>query len=504
MNVGMFAMLPLVAGGPTGSVPAPPAGPPPAAMTAPRPVAVPFPQPGMGLPVPAPVLAAKVLAPQGVRVTAFPGTRLARMAETPAVFGFRPGYVYRLELSNLPGEPGRKLYPEVEVYGSLVPRPGMKYMDWPAPLLFTALDIEHALNGAVITKVVYLEDPEKAFPGVTGPDNPVEFPAVTEREAIKTAMASGRLVAIVRLGGKTPPVELLQATAIDGTVLLPGDRYLKSPILPPMLPWYACPLYDPILGPKGPKEECFLDGGDRENPLGIGPFGRLGGLDPTDVGVEYTIAGRRRVTTSCNVVCICSPRFMIQRVEQAPGGLTLPFAPSDLIATKAPGRFQERVPTMAFVGRENPTELEGKVKLSAYIGKVGTSFFIGSSRPSVIAQIEGVKITAALVEPEELTNTSCPLTVTKDVTPSGPVKSGDVVTITIRYKNTGNRPVSDVVVSDSLSGRLEYLPGSQETDRAANFTTAANEAGSTVVRWELPGTLLVGQGGTVRFKARVR
>ena len=246
----------------------------------------------------------------------FPGIPGAKRFPAPAVFGFRPGYVYRLELSNLPGEPGRKLYPEVEVYGSLVPRPGMKYMDWPAPLLFTALDIEHALNGAVITKVVYLEDPEKAFPGVTGPDNPVEFPAVTEREAIKTAMASGRLVAIVRLGGKTPPVELLQATAIDGTVLLPGDRYLKSPILPPMLPWYACPLYDPILGPKGPKEECFLDGGDRENPLGIGPFGRLGGLDPTDVGVEYTIAGRRRVTTSCNDVCICSPRFMIQRVEQ--------------------------------------------------------------------------------------------------------------------------------------------------------------------------------------------
>jgi uncharacterized repeat protein (TIGR01451 family) len=503
MNAAML-MLPLVAGGPTGNVPTPSAGPPAAvAMPAPRPAVMPFPQPGMGLPIPAPVLAAKVLAPQGVRVTAFPGSPLARMTDTPAVYGFRPGYVYRLQLTNLPGFPGRALYPEIEVRGSLVPRIGMKYMDWPVPLLFTPNDIDRALSGSVITKVIYLEDPEKAFPGATTADNPVEFPAASDEEAIRAATANGRLVAIVRVGGKIPPRELLVATAVDGTVLLPGERYLRTPLLPPMMPWFGCPLFDPILGPRGPKEECFLDGGDREDPLGIGPFGRPGGLNPTDVGVEYTIGGRRRITTS-NVVCICSPRFMIQRVEVAPVGYTLPYAVNDLIATKAPSRTQERIGPEAYVGRANPTELEGKVKLSAYIGRVGTSFFIGSSRPSVFAQVEGVKIQGAVVEPELLTNTTCPLTVTKEVSPSGPAQQGDVVTITIRYKNTGNKPVSDVVVNDSLSGRLEYVPGTQESDRAANFTTIPNDAGSVVVRWELPGTLLVGQSGTVRFKAKVR
>jgi hypothetical protein len=55
-----------------------------------------------------------------------------------------------------------------------------------------------------------------------------------------------------------------------------------------------------------------------------------------------------------------------------------------------------------------------------------------------------------------------------------------------------------------LSGRLEYLPGSAETDRPANFTTADNEAGSVIVRWDLPGVLLPGQAGMVRFKAKVR
>ena len=51
-----------------------------------------------------------------------------------------------------------------------------------------------------------------------------------------------------------------------------------------MFPYFAAPLYDPILGPKGPKEECFLDGGDKGDPLGIGPSGALGGLNATDCG----------------------------------------------------------------------------------------------------------------------------------------------------------------------------------------------------------------------------
>jgi uncharacterized repeat protein (TIGR01451 family) len=140
------------------------------------------------------------------------------------------------------------------------------------------------------------------------------------------------------------------------------------------------------------------------------------------------------------------------------------------------------------------------------VGKVGLSFFIGSTRPLVVGQIEGVKVTGALVEPEQLTAypTLCPLTVTKSVDPPGPKEPGEVVTITIRYANTGAKALDDIVVSDSLSGRLEYVPGSAQTDRPSNFTTVENEVGSVIVRWELPGTLLPGQSGVVKFKAKVR
>ncbi|MDB5312340.1 MAG: hypothetical protein JWO38_6542 [Gemmataceae bacterium] len=520
MTVGVLTLLgSLAAGGPTapGPVPVPGMGPPagvagvgmPGGMAHPlpagAPVMMPTPQPGMGLPVPAPVLAARVLAPKGVRVTIYPGSPLARMYDAPAVIGFRPGYVYRLELANLPYHPGKVLYPEVEVRGTLVPRAGMKYMDWPTPLLFTQADIERALTGSVITKAVYLEDPEKAIPAEFGLAAPVELTAGSEEEAIKEAVANGRLVAVVRLGNKVPDPNWLLATAVDGTILPPGEKFLRAPVVPPTIPYYACPLYDPLLGPKGPKEECFVDGGDRGDPLGIGPHGRLGGLNPTDVGVEYTMAGRRRVTTS-NVVCLCVPRFVIQRAELVPGGFNVPIILAGTVGASGLQGIRDRHAAMAEVGAERPAGFAARQRPKAYIGRLGSAFFLGASRPSVVGQIEGVAVTGAVVEPEVLTAypSACPLTVTKSVDAPGPVESGAEVTFTIRYVNTGNKPISDVVVSDSLSGRLEYVPGSAQTDRAANLSVAANEVGSVVVRWDLPGVILPGQGGTVKFRAKVR
>ena len=378
-------------------------------------------------------------------------------------------------------------------------------MDWPAPILFTQGDIERALGGSVITKVVYLEDPERAIPAEFGLNAPVEIPAGSEGEAVKEAVANGRLVAVVRLGNRIPSADWLKASAIDGTILLPGDNRLKSPALPPTLPAYAVPLFDPILGPKWPAGECFVDGGDKGDPLGIGPNGRLGGLDPTDVGVEYSMAGKRRVTAS-NVICLCVPRFVIQRAEAAPGGFDVPVGIKAHLGAVAPQGIRDRAAAMSENSREKPVGLAARQRTMAFIGSVGTSFFIGSSQPLVLGQVDGIAVKGAVVEPEVLTAYpgAAPLTVTKYVDSTGPVESGSIVTFTIRYLNTGNRPISDVVVSDSLSGRLEYVPGSNQSDRAANFSAGANEVGSMVVRWELPGVILPGQGGVVKFKAKVR
>jgi hypothetical protein len=61
-----------------------------------------------------------------------------------------------------------------------------------------------------------------------------------------------------------------------------------------------------------------------------------------------------------------------------------------------------------------------------------------------------------------------------------------------------------VVVNDSLTGRLEYVPGSAKSERDATFTTQENEAGSVILRWETSGNLLPGQTAIVTFQAKIR
>jgi uncharacterized repeat protein (TIGR01451 family) len=81
---------------------------------------------------------------------------------------------------------------------------------------------------------------------------------------------------------------------------------------------------------------------------------------------------------------------------------------------------------------------------------------------------------------------------------------GDVVTFFIKYSNRGGQPIASIVVNDSLTARLEYVPGSAKTDRDALFTTTPNEVDSLLLRWEVTGELLPGQSGIVSFQARVR
>jgi uncharacterized repeat protein (TIGR01451 family) len=81
---------------------------------------------------------------------------------------------------------------------------------------------------------------------------------------------------------------------------------------------------------------------------------------------------------------------------------------------------------------------------------------------------------------------------------------GEVVDFTLRFDNVGNQPIGNVTIVDSLSTRLEFVPGSAQCSLTSGFTTSANEAGSDVLRWEITDPLPAGQGGVVRFQCRVR
>ncbi len=452
---------------------------------------------------PAPVLAGRILAPDGVKVVLQPGPATGKIFATPITAGFRPGYRYVLELANLPGHPTERLYPVLEVVGSLVPRPGMKYMEFPAPILITKADIDRALGGTLVTKVIYLEDPTKAVPIEAKPDQPLEFTDITLDGAMDAARDNGRLVAILRMGDRKPePDELARAT-VAGTILLPGQNTLPAPAAVATLPCMGVPLYDPIIGPKPTTEECLTDGGDKGAILGIGLGQRLGGLNPTDVALEYTMNGKRRVATS-NEVCICSPRYVVRKVEVMPGGVQVAHSLDATTQVLSRVTASSNNAPMAAINRDKPLGFDSRVRPAIVVVREGVHTFISLSKVQGMATVSGVQVVVGTLEVDEITNIPDQIVVTKSVEPTGPVQAGEVVTFTIKYRNGTTKPATDLILSDSLSGRLSYIAGSAQTDRPANVTSVDNEAGSAVVRFEIPGPIAPGQSGMVKFKARVR
>jgi uncharacterized repeat protein (TIGR01451 family) len=130
---------------------------------------------------------------------------------------------------------------------------------------------------------------------------------------------------------------------------------------------------------------------------------------------------------------------------------------------------------------------------------------------AVVGRVEGLKVISGVAEVRDLTvacdQAPCPpekpLVLFKWVDAKC-VQVGDEVTFYLKFSNHGGKPISDVAVADSLTPRLEYVPGSARANRDAVFTTQANEAGSLMLRWEIGGQLLPGQSGVVSFKAKIR
>ncbi len=81
---------------------------------------------------------------------------------------------------------------------------------------------------------------------------------------------------------------------------------------------------------------------------------------------------------------------------------------------------------------------------------------------------------------------------------------GEIVTFMLRVDNVGDSPVTDVLVTDNLTTRLEYIEDSQTASGGAEFSTEPNDGQSSRLTWKLTDKLRVGESVTIRFQARVR
>jgi uncharacterized repeat protein (TIGR01451 family) len=350
--------------------------------------------------------------------------------------------------------------------------------------------------------VFTLEHPGQAFPTPSSSLQALEVDAPPGTDPVAFARTLGRPLLVLRVGEREPPADEIACLAIPGTVLLPGDRALPLPAAGPWVPWACWPIYDPIHGPRVPDEECLHDGGDRGIRAGLDAAGRLRGVDAEDTVAAYTDNHGQRHVAISNRVCVCSPRYVAVRAETALVRYDLVVAVANAAGLSGQELLRKDYGERVAQQLEQPRALAERERVSVIQSALSAA---------IVGRIEGLGQMITVQETRNVTGVpneappppEKPLVLCKSVDKSA-AQVGEIVTFTLRFTNFGGQPIADVVVTDSLSGRLEFVPGSTRSDRDVLLTTEENEAGSHLLRWQVGGKLLPGQTGSIRFQARVR
>lgn len=512
--------------------------------------------------VKAPLLFVRVQGPDGLAVT-FLDSRGGRTFDQPVTVGLRPSYIYRISLAGFPNRPGVTFYASLEVRSTLHLPPRQKASDFPAPVIFSEADAEIALSGALVTKVIGLEDAEKTALGPLFAGQPAEVRVNSDEDPVAYAKSLGRPLLIVRMGTREPePAEV--ARLGPGMILFPDMASLPPPS--PNQLFHKVPPELPLKGLLDPLEECLRDGGDQGEPVHVNSAGRLGGLDPSDTVAEYRDSSGRLKLKPSNTVCIFVPRWFVVNHEMGLSRFDAAKALSAVDASKRQDQLAERQTSKPLRGlkeaenlrmRQRPeatrstdraTRVETIKVLQGTEIDIGLAAYLGTKQAQTLRDEDKLRLARQFKLAQELQKGQSPAATQSESGPQavghvvglgqvtgsadlrefscicGPAhpelpdkplylckwastdaaQVGDVITFYIKYVNLGGKPIHDIAITDSLTGRLEYIPGSARSDREAVFVTQENESGSLILRWEIRDPLPPGQKGVVSFRVRVR
>jgi hypothetical protein len=159
-----------------------------------------------GGPLPGYFQPVEIVIPQGAQISTASDTQFDAPQSGPIVLGMLIGSVYRFRVTDIPTQETLEVYPTVEVVDRLYPPIGMEAR-FPIVIHFAQEDIELALAGKFVTRIVYLEDPDDAMPLAEKPLDQPYFEIARGQDPLEVADRLGRPVAIVRLGGRLPDAE---------------------------------------------------------------------------------------------------------------------------------------------------------------------------------------------------------------------------------------------------------------------------------------------------------
>ncbi len=145
----------------------------------------------------------EVSGPEKLEVALAQSGQFLEPLSAPVKVGMLVGSVYRLRVTNIPLRPGEELYPTIEVLDRLYAPRGREHR-FPIPVVLEKEDLWRALDGAMITRVIYLEDSENAYPQADEPGTQRVTDVTGNDNALKVADQLGRPMAILRIGSRVP------------------------------------------------------------------------------------------------------------------------------------------------------------------------------------------------------------------------------------------------------------------------------------------------------------
>ena len=146
----------------------------------------------------------EIKAPPGVSISLAVANQFGPPQAAPRRVGLLIGSVYRLRVTNipLPQAEGLEIFPTIEVIDRTY-APLDQQVRFAIPVEIVLQDIDLALHGKFVTRVIYVEDPHRALPVRTA-NGQAWFDVPPGRDALAVADELGRPVAILRLGGRVP------------------------------------------------------------------------------------------------------------------------------------------------------------------------------------------------------------------------------------------------------------------------------------------------------------
>jgi hypothetical protein len=130
-----------------------------------------------------------------------PGTFDSDPFICPAIHDFGQGNIYRLKLTNIPGHPGKELFPTLEIAPTSA-RTQAFLAHSSIPVEFTDNDFDQVFSGNYITKVVYLPNPDFQGIAMSGVGTLVNTQLQPGVDPIVEASKRGSILAVIRIGNK--------------------------------------------------------------------------------------------------------------------------------------------------------------------------------------------------------------------------------------------------------------------------------------------------------------